>query len=210
MLFGKLSPTFSNPIVLQQCRFVSNKMLYPKKFKSSNLVSCSFSATLWLASVYARSSSEFKSPDGKTHTATATQRLGEQWKGLNDSQKQDYNEKYQKEAKLHDDAVKKALEDATPQQIHDENILRRKYNMTLLKDPKQPKRPLNSFMMYLIHLRKTGSAEFKQLSASQQAHEGSKSFKLLSAQEKETYEQQAKKNHSDFVMANDKYKSQIV
>ncbi|ORZ06476.1 hypothetical protein BCR42DRAFT_397778 [Absidia repens] len=209
MLSGKISTTFSNPIVLQQCRFLSNKMLYPKKFKSILSVAPSRPRSGW--QVYMRDHlSEFKSPDGKTRTATATQRLSEQWKGLNDSQKQSYIEKYQKEAKLHDDAVKKALTDATPQQIHDENILRRKYNMTLLKDPKQPKRPLNSYMIYLNHLRKTGSAEFKQLSASQQAHEGSKSFKLLSAHEKETYEQQAKKNHADFLVANDEYKSQIV
>jgi hypothetical protein len=79
------------------------------------------------------------------------------------------------------------LTEATPQQIHDENILRRKYNLTLLKDPKQPKRPLNSYMLYLDHLRVNGPANFKQLPVAEQAHEGSKKFKLLTPSEKEVY-----------------------
>lgn len=77
------------------------------------------------------------------------------------------------------------MTEATPQQIHDENVLRRKYNLTLLKDPKQPKRPLNSYMLYLDYLRLNGPANFKQLPVAEQAHEGSKKFKLLTPSEKE-------------------------
>jgi hypothetical protein len=47
----------------------------------------------------------------------------------------------------------KAINNATPKQFRLENNMRKKYNLSLLKDPKQPKRPKNSFLFYLEHLR---------------------------------------------------------
>lgn len=48
-----------------------------------------------------------------------------------------------------------AINSATPEVFRTENALRKKYNLPLLKDPKHPKRPLNSFLFYLEHLRAT-------------------------------------------------------
>ncbi|KAI8330234.1 hypothetical protein BC941DRAFT_475797 [Chlamydoabsidia padenii] len=200
--------TFSIPSKLQQCRFVSTKILYPKQFKSVLSAVPPRPRSGW--QIFLRDHlSEIKAKEGKASAPKATQLLSEQWQKFSDAEKQKYNSQYQREAKLHEDAVKKALTEATPQQIHDENILRRKYNLTLLKDPKQPKRPLNSYMLFLEHLRLNGSTEFKQLPVAQQAHEGSKKFKLLTAQEKESFDRKAKEQREAFIKANAAYKNKI-
>lgn len=95
-----------------------------------------------------------------------------------------YNEKYRKESQAHYDAYDKALQNATSQQIYEENILRRKYKLPVLKDPKAPKRPyMNGFMYYLQELRQVDT-RFGSLSPKEQAREGARLYRELSDAEK--------------------------
>lgn len=98
--------------------------------------------------------------------------------------RQVYNEKYRKESQAHYDAYEKALQNATSQQIYEENVLRRKYKLPLLKDPRAPKRPyMNGFMYYLQELRQVDT-RFSSLSPQEQAKEGARMYKELSDAEK--------------------------
>lgn len=80
--------------------------------------------------------------------------------------------------------MNEALKNATPQQFLEENRLRKKYNLDLIKDPSQPKRPMNSFMYFLQHLRETNNPVMKEGSVREQASNASNLFKSLNEAEK--------------------------
>ncbi|KAI8078920.1 uncharacterized protein BX664DRAFT_343084 [Halteromyces radiatus] len=208
MAFFKVSPSVFQSSILQQSRQLSNKTLRPKKFTSILSHVPPRPRSGWQIFLRQRLPA-FKQANGKIPTAEATKTLGEEWKSLTDAQKKEYAGIFEREVKVHEDAVQKALLEATPREIHAENILRRKHNLTLLKDPKQPKRPLNGYMLYLDHLRTHGPSDFKSMPVAQQAHEGSSLYKKLDAHEKQKFENRAKKNQQAYVAAIEKYKAQI-
>jgi hypothetical protein len=80
------------------------------------------------------------------------------------------------------DKFEKAISEATPEQFQTENYLRKKYNLALLKDPKQPKRPKNSFLFYMDHLRAIRDPAILGEPRSQ-VSEAAKKYKQLSESE---------------------------
>lgn len=72
------------------------------------------------------------------------------------------------------------MNNATPLQFFEENKLRKKYNLPLLKDPKQPKRPKNGFLFYLEHLRSTRDPLITNNDVKTQVVEAARQFKALS------------------------------
>jgi hypothetical protein len=73
-----------------------------------------------------------------------------------------------------------ALNNATPKQFAEENALRKKYKLTLLKDPRQPKRPKNNFLFYLEDMRAKNDPIFKDPKVSNQVINAAKKYKELS------------------------------
>lgn len=80
--------------------------------------------------------------------------------------------------------MEQALKNATPKQFKEENGLRKKYGLTLLKDPRAPKRPKNNFMYYLDHLRETNDPLIAGNDVTVQVSAAAKKFKTLSPTEK--------------------------
>lgn len=91
---------------------------------------------------------------------------------------------YEQEVEAHNIKKNEALKNATPQQFFEENRLRRKYKLNLIKDPSQPKRPMNSFMYFLKHLRETKDPVMKRGDVKEQATSASDLYKALSEAEK--------------------------
>lgn len=77
------------------------------------------------------------------------------------------------------------LNNTTPQQFKTENELRKKYNLELVKDPRQPKRPKNNFLFYLDHLRSTKDPIMVTMDVKKQLTEAAKKYKSLDASEAE-------------------------
>lgn len=76
------------------------------------------------------------------------------------------------------------MQNATPQELYDENQLRKKYKLKELKDPKAPKRPaLGGYMYYLVELRQNDRS-FGDMPLMEQSKEASRRYKALSDQEK--------------------------
>lgn len=76
------------------------------------------------------------------------------------------------------------MQNATPQELYDENQLRKKYKLKELKDPKAPKRPaLGGYMYYLVELRQNDPS-FGTMPLMEQSKEASRRYKALSDQEK--------------------------
>lgn len=98
------------------------------------------------------------------------------------------------ESKAHYESLEKALNNATPAQFHQENLLRKKYNLTLLKDPRQPKRPKNGFMLYLDHLRATNDPVVTNNEVKVQVVEAAKKYKALSPSEAKVRKRERKTN----------------
>lgn len=103
-----------------------------------------------------------------------------------------YKEKFEAAAKLHDEGTAKALLNATSKQIKEENGLRRKYNMPLLRDPRQPKRCKNSFLLFLDHLKATDDDFINKVYGRNMLTEAGKRYRALSEAEKNAYRDQAK------------------
>ncbi|KAI7879967.1 HMG-box [Lichtheimia hyalospora FSU 10163] len=197
----------SRPV--QQCRtFVAARQLRPKRFTSvlENVPPKPRSG--W--QIFCRENlKDYKGPDGKTSIIEANRALSVKWRSLSESDKEHYNDIFRKEAAVHQEAYDRALQNATPQQLYDENQLRKKYKLKELKDPKAPKRPsLGGYMYYLVELRKNDSS-FNSLPLMEQSKEASKRYKALSDQEKKPYIQQAEAAKQKYLEDKENYNAQI-
>lgn len=65
-----------------------------------------------------------------------------------------------------------------------ENALRRKYNLSILKDPKQPKRPKNSFLFYIEHLKDINDPIYVDNIPRERVSIAAKKYKLLDDSQK--------------------------
>lgn len=79
--------------------------------------------------------------------------------------------------------MEEVLSKTTPKQFKEENMLREKYNLDLVKDPKEPKRPLNRFLFYIRHLREIDDPSVRGLAPKDQASIAAKKFKTLTEEE---------------------------
>ncbi|ORX56749.1 HMG-box [Hesseltinella vesiculosa] len=193
-----------------QHRSVSTKVLHPKKFASILADVPARPRSAW--QIYMReslASLKEKQGDKKMNAPEVTRTLSTEWKNLGVAQKQIYEEKFLHEREQHLTAYNKALEQATPQQIFDENLLRRRYNIKELRDPKKPKRPMNGYLLYLTHLRKNGPRDFKDLPNSQQTKEGAKRYKEMDQNQKQPFQDEAKSLLKAYQAASEAYKKQI-
>ncbi len=161
--------------------------------------------------IYVRENmNNYKNSSGKTDLKLATKELSAKWKALSEAEKKvklkwyrkhllvfginlslfflkkkPFEATYKKESEEHLAKMDEALKKATPQQFAKENALRKKYNLAILKDPKQPKRPLNAFFFYIEHLRNNKDSAFVAASPREQVSLAAKRFKKLSASEVE-------------------------
>lgn len=71
------------------------------------------------------------------------------------------------------------MKNATPKQFKEENELRKKYKLDIVKDPRRPKRPMNSFMFYLEHLRATNDPIMQDIDVRAQVTAAAIKFKEL-------------------------------
>lgn len=91
---------------------------------------------------------------------------------------------YEKESEAHLKAYQKALEKATPQQIYEENQLRKLHKLPLIKDPRHPKRPpMSAYMCFRMELL-NNEPGFKQMPLGEQAKQANERFKAMSEQER--------------------------
>ncbi|CDH53049.1 hypothetical protein RO3G_11206 [Lichtheimia corymbifera JMRC:FSU:9682] len=197
----------SRPV--QQYRtYVAAKQLRPTKFKSilENVPSKPRSG--W--QIFCRENlKNHKGPDGKTKIVEANRALSAQWHSLPEAEKERYREIFKKEAAAHEEAYERALQNATPQELYDENQLRKKYKLKELKDPKAPKRPaLGGYMYYLVELRQNDPS-FGTMPLMEQSKEASRRYKALSDQEKKPYMEQAEKAKEKYLQEKEKYNAQI-
>lgn len=79
--------------------------------------------------------------------------------------------------------MEEVLSNTTPKQFKTENALRKKYDLELVKDPRQPKRPKNNFLFYLDHLRSTNDPIMSSVDVKTQLSEAAKKYKTLDATE---------------------------
>ncbi|CAO3648126.1 unnamed protein product [Cunninghamella blakesleeana] len=203
MLFNKPFTLLTTNV--PSIRFISTKTLRPKKFKSilSEVPACPQSG--W--QIYVREEIEKQKKNGSTKVQHLTKELSPKWKSLSEQEKEKFHDIYKKEYNLHKEKYDEALQKATPQVIHDENILRKKYNLPLLKDPKKPKRPMNAYMFYLESIRHT--EDYRHLSVAEQAHTAAKAYKALNPDDKKIFETEAKKRQQEYKKAIEDYNKQI-
>ncbi|CAO3628460.1 unnamed protein product [Mucor hiemalis] len=72
-----------------------------------------------------------------------------------------------------------------------ENALRRKYNLSILKDPKQPKRPKNSFLFYIEHLKDINDPIYVDNIPRERVSIAAKKYKLLDDSQKKEFNEKA-------------------
>ncbi|CDS08515.1 hypothetical protein LRAMOSA09876 [Lichtheimia ramosa] len=203
--FNRLA--LSRPV--QQYRtYVAAKQLRPTKFKSilENVPPKPRSG--W--QIFCRENlKNYKGPDGKTNIVEANRALSSKWHSLSDADKERYYEIFKKESAAHKEAYDRVLQNATPQELYDENQLRKKYKLKELKDPKAPKRPaLGGYMYYLVELRQNDRS-FGDMPLMEQSKEASRRYKALSDQEKKPYIEQAEKAKQKYLKEKENYLSQI-
>ncbi|KAF1803058.1 hypothetical protein V8B55DRAFT_1383337 [Mucor lusitanicus] len=180
-------------LAIQSRSYVSGRALHPKQFTSILQDVPTRPRSGWQLYMNENLGS-FKDPskNNKIDLKTAMQELSAKWKAMPEDRKQVYRERFEAAAKLHDDSRAEALLHATSKQIKQENGLRRKYNLPLLRDPRQPKRGKNSFLLYLDHLRTSDSSFAKRPHNKDMIVEAGQKYRALSEAEKQVYRDQAK------------------
>ncbi|KAG2196153.1 hypothetical protein INT47_006499 [Mucor saturninus] len=172
--------SFSNLVLT---RSLSTRSLHPKKFVSILENVPIKPRNPW--QIYLRENiNNYKNENGKVELKVATRLMGDKWKALDETEKARCKKIYEQEVEAHNIKKNEALKNATPQQFFEENRLRRKYKLNLIKDPSQPKRPMNSFMYFLQHLRETKDPVMKRGDVKEQATSASDLYKALSEAEK--------------------------
>ncbi|KAI8146773.1 high mobility group box domain-containing protein [Fennellomyces sp. T-0311] len=170
---------------LQQRTYVSVKHMRPKKFKSILDQVPPRPRSGW--QVFIREHlKDFSTPNGKINVAQATKELSTKWRAMSETEKQVYMDLYKKEATTHQEAYEKALSSASPQQLYEENLLRKRFKLKELPDPNVPKRPaMNGYMYYLK--KKRTDPKFTELPLMEQSSIAAKEYRELPDSEKKVY-----------------------
>jgi len=135
---------------------------------------------------------EDKKDNNKLSITTLTKEYGQKWRSLSEHEKQTYVDKYQNELKAHKEGMEAALSSASPKQISDENALRKKYKLETIQDPKMPKKPMNSFMVYCQHLRAINDPTYSIADVTLRMKEVGKKYRELTPDELQVFIDRAK------------------
>ncbi|KAG0838105.1 hypothetical protein G6F18_004646 [Rhizopus arrhizus] len=137
--------------------------------------------------------------EGLTKSSTE---LSAKWKALSEHEKQKYYTIYESEKDAYEKAFAVAVNNASPKQFYQENLLRKKYKLPLLVDPKKPKRPLNAYLSYYQVLRDSKHASMEGQPVAEQAKIVGRLYKELPESEKKIYKDKANQ-------AMEQYKKQV-
>ncbi|KAI9279639.1 high mobility group box domain-containing protein [Sporodiniella umbellata] len=184
-LFGSLA--------IQTRGIKSHKNFNPKKFPSILQDIPPRPRSAWLLFIR-ENAGVMKGKEGGLGEAAGI--LAERWRNLDEKEKEKFKVQFQKEKELHETAYAEALNKATPQQIQEENFLRKKYKLPLLKDPKKPKRPLNAFVYYYTSV--ADKFDDKSVRVADRAKQISLQYKALSDSEKEPFKKQAEEARAKY------------
>ncbi|CAO3658028.1 unnamed protein product [Rhizopus stolonifer] len=146
-----------------------------------------------------------KEGSGKEGLGQAASELSARWKALSDKEKEKFYVLYRNEKEAHIKAYEKAMNSATSKQFYEENLLRKKYKMPLLRDPKKPKRPMNGFMYYYLETRNS----LDKVTVAEQSKIVSNAYKELSEAEKQVYKNKAIEASQDFQAQMEAYNKTI-
>ncbi|KAI8052771.1 hypothetical protein BDF21DRAFT_371568 [Thamnidium elegans] len=186
-------------------RSFTAKSLHPKKFTSILDKVPTKPRNSW--QIYLRENiKEYKSKGEKIDLKTLAKTFGDQWRALPESEKQKYTAIYKKEVALYKGTLEDVLKNTTPKQFKAENELRKKYNLDLVKDPRQPRRPKNNFLFYLEHLRATNDPIMAGLDVKTQLSEAAKKYKTLDTNEAQIYVEKAEAASKQYIRDMDAYK----
>ncbi|GAA5803704.1 hypothetical protein EDC94DRAFT_513973 [Helicostylum pulchrum] len=152
----------------------------------------------------------YKERGEKVDLKSVAKIFGDKWRALPDSEKEKYATTYKKEVALHKAKLEEVLSNTTPKQFKTENALRKKYDLELVKDPRQPKRPKNNFLFYLDHLRSTNDPIMSSVDVKTQLSEAAKKYKTLDATEAQIYVEKAKAASEQYNRDMDAYKQQYI
>ncbi|KAI9016483.1 hypothetical protein CLU79DRAFT_762767 [Phycomyces nitens] len=141
--------------------------------------------------------------------ADITKGLGNTWRNMSDAEKNVYTEKFLKAAKIHDDMYNEILRNASPQAIYEENLLRKKYDLKPIKDPKKPAKPWNSFILFFHNFRKEHPEQLAGMSLIDQSLKATKVFMALPSAEKEKYQKAVEEANAEYRKKMDEYNAQI-
>ncbi|RUS17345.1 high mobility group box domain-containing protein [Endogone sp. FLAS-F59071] len=143
----------------------------------------------------------FMDENGRYKLIEAAKALSVEWKQMTDAQKKPYIDRHLANTLEYENALKKI----SPLELAKESALHRRSNR-ILKDPDQPKRPVNAFFRYLEDIRKT-SDEFKKLGpVKDQASRAGEMWRALSDDEKKKYKDQADKENKKYLEKMEQYK----
>ncbi|KAL0078295.1 hypothetical protein J3Q64DRAFT_1756625 [Phycomyces blakesleeanus] len=188
--------------------YLTSKSLNPKKFTSlfENVPVRPRSG--W--QVFLRDHLKEKLKESKPDSVTVlTKQLAIDWNKMSEADKKVYTDKFAKEAAKHDQAFEQIIMEATPQQIYEENLLRKKYKLKTVRDPKEPLKPANSYLVFLNHYRKEHPERFIGNTTSSQSLEAGKAYASLSPEEKKKYEDIAHQNRIEYAQKMEVYNAQI-
>ncbi|KAI9358427.1 hypothetical protein BD770DRAFT_343811 [Pilaira anomala] len=180
------------------------KSLHPKKFVSILHEVPVKPRNPW--QIYLRENMDsVKDSYGVFRLKEAAGTLAAQWKGLSDAEKKKYQEMFAKELEEHNTKMQEVLSTTTPKQFREENLLRQQYNLEPVRDPNQPKRPLNRFLFYVKHLRATNDPALRDLDPKEQVSVAAKKFKTLDENEAKVFTDQAEVARQEYVEAKKAY-----
>ncbi|KAG1170286.1 hypothetical protein G6F70_007825 [Rhizopus microsporus] len=181
--FGHLS--------IQTRNIGSGKHLNPTKFTSI------------LANVPFRPTSPWQMFAAEKLKGTKNEKMGQrmadisaEWKSLSEQDKKKYFDIYKEKKEAHDAAMEKALNNATSKQFYEENLLRKKYKLPLLKDPKKPKKPLNAYMLYFQ--AKKDDPSVYGLTIQEKTKKIAQQYAQLPESEKKSFTEKANKLHEEY------------
>ncbi|GAA5815692.1 hypothetical protein MFLAVUS_009205 [Mucor flavus] len=186
-------------------RSFTAKSLHPKKFTSILDSVPTKPRNPW--QIFLREHiKEYKDRGEKIDLKSVAKTFGDKWRALPESEKEKYSVIYKKEVALHKAKLENVLNNTTPKQFKTENELRKKYNLELVKDPRQPRRPKNNFLFYLDHLRSTSDPIMVTADVKTQLSEAAKKYKTLDASEAQIYVEKAKAASEQYARDMDAYK----
>ncbi|RCH93376.1 hypothetical protein CU097_005107 [Rhizopus azygosporus] len=122
--------------------------------------------------------------------------ISAEWKSMSEQDKKKYFDIYKEKKEVHDAAMEKALNNATSKQFYEENLLRKKYKLPLLKDPKKPKKPLNAYMLYFQ--AKKDDPSVNGLTIQEKTKKIAQQYAQLPESEKKPFTEKANKLHEEY------------
>ncbi|KAI8646167.1 hypothetical protein BD408DRAFT_410788 [Parasitella parasitica] len=189
---------------IQSRSYITTVDLHPKKFTSilANVPAKPRSA--WQI-YFCENMHNYKLPNGRIDMKKGNAAMGAAWKAMSAAEKKVYLDKFESEAKAHNDLLNEVLSKTTPKEFEKENALRRKYKLKTLRDPKRPKRGQSSFFLFVEHLRSINDPAVVGKDPMTQSAEASKKYKALGESEKKVFIDKAKTLREEYAKEMEKY-----